>query len=62
MAITIRTKNIEAHAVEEMDVTDEFGPPLGERVVFVGRMDYHANGRRAVVLSACVAEDSVQTA
>ena len=30
-------------AAEERDLLDETGPPRAERIVFVGRMDYHAN-------------------
>jgi sugar transferase (PEP-CTERM/EpsH1 system associated) len=35
--------DIDAHTPEETDVGHGSGHPCGERIVFVGRMDYHAN-------------------
>jgi polysaccharide biosynthesis protein PslH len=35
--------DIDAHAAEESDVVAHGSGPPGERIVFVGRMDYHAN-------------------
>ena len=35
--------NMDAHAAEEIGLPNGSSPPRGERIVFVGRMDYHAN-------------------